>query len=169
MHASRILLFGEVAPFCPSTRPGRISGAESAAAEPARKRRRLEECGVDIRRATDIFRTPRFTQPLSVIFPAGAYAFGFAQNLTEKRRLATLRKIMSALRLLCLLLPLIAVSAPRLHADGAADNLSENVRRMPPAGVAIPEEVRAPLTAETARLAAAIAETREQLKDSTLR
>lgn len=48
-------------------------------------------------------------------------------------------------------------------ADGAADNLAENVRRMPPAGVAIADTARVSLTAEAARLEAGIAEARQLL------
>ncbi len=56
-------------------------------------------------------------------------------------------------RLLCLLLLTTCSSA---FADGAADNQSENVRRMPPAGISIPDEARAALTSETQKLGAAI-------------
>lgn len=49
--------------------------------------------------------------------------------------------------LLCLLLLAVPVLA-----DGVADNIPENVRRQPPPGVAIPDDVRAALTAEAAQL-----------------
>jgi hypothetical protein len=62
-------------------------------------------------------------------------------------------------RLLCLLLLMTCSSA---FADGAADNQSENVRRMPPAGIPIPDEARATLTAETQKLGAAIEAFRAQ-------
>jgi len=62
-------------------------------------------------------------------------------------------------RLLCLLLLTTCSSA---FADGAADNQSENVRRMPPAGIPIPDEARAALTAETQKLGAAIEAFRAQ-------
>ncbi len=64
-------------------------------------------------------------------------------------------------RLLCLLL-LTCISA---RADGVADNLAENVRRIPPAGVPIPDEMRTMLTAECQRLGAAIADVQGQLKE----
>jgi len=54
---------------------------------------------------------------------------------------------MTARLLLYLLLPAVSVLA-----DGAADNLPDNVRRQPPPGVAIPDDVRAALTAEAAQL-----------------
>jgi dienelactone hydrolase len=60
--------------------------------------------------------------------------------------------------ILSLLLPLVVL------ADGAADNLPDNVRRQPPPGVAIPDEVRKTLAAETARLGAAIEMARAELK-----
>ncbi|WP_035612620.1 hypothetical protein [Haloferula sp. BvORR071] len=50
-----------------------------------------------------------------------------------------------------------------LHADGAADNLADKVRPIPPPGVAIPDDQRASLTAETARLGAAIEAARTSL------
>jgi hypothetical protein len=64
-------------------------------------------------------------------------------------------------RLLCLLL-LTCTSA---RADGVADNLAENVRRIPPAGVPIPDEMRTMLTAECQRLSAAIGDVQGQLKE----
>jgi hypothetical protein len=64
-------------------------------------------------------------------------------------------------RLLCLLL-LTCTSA---RADGVADNLAENVRRIPPAGVPIPDEMRTMLTAECQRLGAAIGDVQGQLKE----
>ncbi len=60
-------------------------------------------------------------------------------------------------------LPLLL--AARVLADGAADNLTDNVRRQPPAGVAIPEDVRKSLTEEAAKLGAAIESARVELKD----
>lgn len=48
-------------------------------------------------------------------------------------------------------------------ADGAADNLAENVRRMPPAGVSIPADARSSLTQECARLGDAMAAVRDAL------
>jgi pimeloyl-ACP methyl ester carboxylesterase len=64
-------------------------------------------------------------------------------------------------RLLCFLL-LTCTSA---RADGVADNLAENVRRIPPAGVPIPDEMRTMLTAECQRLGAAIGDVQGQLKE----
>ena len=64
-------------------------------------------------------------------------------------------------RLLCLLL----LSCSAALADGVADNLAENVRRQPPAGVAIPEDLRATLTAEAQRLGAAIEDLRGKLAE----
>ncbi len=64
-------------------------------------------------------------------------------------------------RLLCFLL-LTCTSA---RADGVADNLAENVRCIPPAGVPIPDEMRTMLTAESQRLGAAIADVQGQLKE----
>ncbi len=49
----------------------------------------------------------------------------------------------------------LAIAASAL-ADGAGDNLTENIRRQPPAGVAVPDAVRAALTAEIARLGESI-------------
>lgn len=63
------------------------------------------------------------------------------------------------LLLLPLLLPLAAL------ADGPADNIAENVRRIPPPGVAIPEDARQFLTAEVTRFGAAIEAARAELKD----
>ncbi len=60
-------------------------------------------------------------------------------------------------------LPLLL--AARVFADGAADNLTDNVRRQPPAGVAIPDEVRKSLTDEAAKLGVAIETARGELKD----
>lgn len=60
--------------------------------------------------------------------------------------------------LFTLLLPLAAL------ADGAADNLPDNVRRIPPPGVVIPDDLRKSLTDETARLGAAIASVRTELE-----
>ena len=51
-----------------------------------------------------------------------------------------------------LLLPVLA------FADGAADNKAESVRRIPPPGVLVPDDVRAALTKETERLGEAIAQ-----------
>lgn len=59
---------------------------------------------------------------------------------------------------LSLLLPLAA------FADGPGDNVADKVRRQPPAGVAIPDEVRKSLTDEAARLGAAIEATRTELQ-----
>jgi hypothetical protein len=56
-----------------------------------------------------------------------------------------------------LLLPLAAL------ADGPADNIAENVRRIPPPGVAIPEDARKVLTDSAALLATAIEDTRREL------
>ncbi|MEK7953743.1 prolyl oligopeptidase family serine peptidase [Luteolibacter soli] len=66
-------------------------------------------------------------------------------------------------RVFSLLLLALVSPVPRLWADGAADNLAENVRPIPPPGVAIPEDQRVTLTAETARLGAAIEEARARL------
>lgn len=73
-------------------------------------------------------------------------------------------KITTSLRPLRVLLLLAFASAPLADADGPADNLVENVRRIPPPGVAIPEDVRNELTAEADRLGGAIAKARETLK-----
>ncbi|MES2705861.1 MAG: prolyl oligopeptidase family serine peptidase [Verrucomicrobiota bacterium] len=54
------------------------------------------------------------------------------------------------------LLTLLWIGCVPAFGDGAADNLTGNVRRMPPAGAAIAENVRAALTAEAARLGAGI-------------
>ena len=43
-------------------------------------------------------------------------------------------------------------------ADGPADNKAQNVRRIPPAGVPVPDDKRAALTAETEKLGAVLAE-----------
>lgn len=59
---------------------------------------------------------------------------------------------------LCLLLIVRSLAL----ADGAADNLAENVRRIPPAGIPIPDETRTVLTAETQKLATAIEAFRAQ-------
>jgi dienelactone hydrolase len=64
-------------------------------------------------------------------------------------------------RLLCLLL---LTCSPAL-ADGPTDNLAENVRRIPPAGVPIPDEMRTMLTAEVERLGNAIGSARAELKE----
>lgn len=74
-------------------------------------------------------------------------------------------------RFSCLLSLLLSATTLSVRADGAADNMVENVRRMPPAGIAIPDEARATLTSETARLAAAIEAVRGQLagKENLLR
>jgi hypothetical protein len=61
--------------------------------------------------------------------------------------------------LLPLLLPLAA------FADGPTDNIPENVRRIPPPGVAIPDQLRDSLTKTAATLGAAIEATRADLKD----
>lgn len=50
-----------------------------------------------------------------------------------------------------------------LLADGPTDNLTENVRRIPPPGVPIPDEARKSLTAEVERLGAAIAAVEKDL------
>ena len=60
-----------------------------------------------------------------------------------------------------LLLPLLL--AARALADGAADNVTDNVRRQPPPGVAIPDDVRKSLTDEAARLGAAIEAVRTEV------
>ncbi|MDB6133885.1 MAG: prolyl oligopeptidase family protein [Verrucomicrobiales bacterium] len=49
-------------------------------------------------------------------------------------------------------------------ADGPPDNLTDNVRRQPPAGVAITENERASLASEAARLGAALEAVRGELK-----
>ncbi|QJE97379.1 prolyl oligopeptidase family serine peptidase [Luteolibacter luteus] len=53
------------------------------------------------------------------------------------------------------LLFLLSLATP-LKADGAADNLADQVRPIPPPGIPIPGDQRAALTAEAARLATAI-------------
>ncbi|WP_367874655.1 prolyl oligopeptidase family serine peptidase [Luteolibacter sp. Populi] len=67
-------------------------------------------------------------------------------------------------RFLCLL-PLLGllVSFQEIKADGAADNLADKVRPIPPPGVTIPEDQRAALTAEAARLGGAIESARTAL------
>lgn len=71
---------------------------------------------------------------------------------------------MPPLRLVLLASLLVLSSSTReLLADGAADNLADKVRPIPPPGVAIPGEERAALTAEAARLGAAIDEARARL------
>jgi Prolyl oligopeptidase family len=64
-------------------------------------------------------------------------------------------------RLLCLLW----IASLPAFADGAADNLAENVRRIPPVGTAIPDGTRATLTTEAAKLASAIEAVRGQLAE----
>jgi hypothetical protein len=54
-------------------------------------------------------------------------------------------------RLLCAVM-LVCASVNVVCADGAADNRAENVRRIPPAGVPIPDETRAELSTRTADL-----------------
>jgi hypothetical protein len=49
-------------------------------------------------------------------------------------------------------------------ADGPADNIPDRVRPVPPPGIAIPEDVRASLTAETEALAGALAAARTELQ-----
>jgi hypothetical protein len=61
--------------------------------------------------------------------------------------------------LLHLLLPFAVL------ADGPADNVAENVRRVPPPGVAIPDQIRSSLSERVARLGEAIEATRADLKD----
>jgi len=61
--------------------------------------------------------------------------------------------------LITLLIPLVAL------ADGPTDNLADNVRRLPPPGVAIPDEVRRSLTDEAGRLGAAIDDVRRELEE----
>jgi dienelactone hydrolase len=56
------------------------------------------------------------------------------------------------------------ILSTRLFADGAADNVADNVRRQPPPGVSIPDDVRKSLTDEAARLGAAIEASRAELK-----
>ena len=65
------------------------------------------------------------------------------------------------------LLPLLSllVSAPTLWADGAGDNLVDQVRPVPPPGVPIPDDQRAALATETARLGTAIENARAALAD----
>ena len=64
-------------------------------------------------------------------------------------------------RLICAAL-LALCPATYLLADGAADNQIENVRRLPPPGVRIPDDVRGELTSRAealhTRLAAAATE-----------
>ena len=60
--------------------------------------------------------------------------------------------------LLALLLPLAS------RADGPADNIPDNVRPVPPVGLAIPDDVRAALTKETEAFAAELAAARQELK-----
>src|SRR5947209_10193392 len=50
------------------------------------------------------------------------------------------------------------------HADGPADNLPENVRRIPPPGIAVPAPDRAELEAAIQELGAEIEALRAQLK-----
>ena len=63
-----------------------------------------------------------------------------------------------------------ALAVSPVFADGPSDNLAENVRRIPPAGISIPDDARAALTAETAKLGDAIEAARARLADKpTLR
>lgn len=63
---------------------------------------------------------------------------------------------MNPRRLVCAAL-LACAAASSAHADGAADNIAENVRRIPPPGVAIPDDARAELTSCAAALQASLA------------
>jgi hypothetical protein len=63
---------------------------------------------------------------------------------------------MNPRRLVCAAL-LACAAVPSAHADGAADNIAENVRRIPPPGVAIPDDARAELTSRAAALQASLA------------
>ena len=54
------------------------------------------------------------------------------------------------------LLPILLALPMLAFADGAADNKPESVRRIPPAGVPVPDDVRTALTNETQRLGEAI-------------
>ncbi len=61
------------------------------------------------------------------------------------------RRVASAgMRKLHPLLAAVVLTAGPLLADGPSDNIPENVRRQPPPGVAIPDDVRAALTARAA-------------------
>ena len=57
------------------------------------------------------------------------------------------RAQMNSRRLACAVM-LACASVVSARADGAADNLAENVRRIPPPGVAIPDDARAELRAQ---------------------
>ena len=73
--------------------------------------------------------------------------------------------------------PIIALvlltAAASALADGPADNVPDQVRRIPPPGIEVPEEERTQLRAELDRLAAAIAAlggaSREQVGQLTAR
>lgn len=54
-----------------------------------------------------------------------------------------------------------------LAADGAADNKDGNVRRIPPAGIEVPEEVRADLAERTKRLGEALETLRTEVASKT--
>ena len=72
------------------------------------------------------------------------------------------------MRLFPLLLSSALLFPALLLADGPADNIAENVRPVPPPGVAIPDDARTTLTAEVARLGAAIDAARNELKDKPI-
>ena len=68
---------------------------------------------------------------------------------------------------LLLVLFSVFIGAPFLHADGAADNLPLNVRRVPPPGIKIAEEDRAELVTRAAELGQKIESLRSELKAKT--
>ena len=77
------------------------------------------------------------------------------------------RYLGGARRMHPLRLPLLLLTAgfvARLWADGPADNVAENVRRIPPPGVEIPDADREELVAGVVRLGAAIESLRTDLE-----
>ncbi len=81
----------------------------------------------------------------------------FDANLDPTREKATMSSRWVSLFLFLLLCALA-------RADGAADNLSDKVRRIPPAGVALPEADRSLLKAEVDKLSQEITGLRNDLK-----
>jgi hypothetical protein len=59
-------------------------------------------------------------------------------------------------------LPLFLIVTAFARADGPADNLPDNVRRIPPPGIAVPDDVRRELTTGVEELTRAIAGARER-------
>ncbi len=65
----------------------------------------------------------------------------------------------------CLAAALVFAVTSTVMADGPADNSAENVRPVPPPGIAVPPEDAARLTAALARLDRQLAELREPLRE----